>query len=126
MPSFCLSATVKWTPYSSKQFAVRPKTSQSQHIIICFLVDQEKIWFEVTLTISHPVTSEMMIFVIIRQRLVCIRSSNTFSSKPSMFFACFGVALTRLKSFLKAEERSIDRIDICHQFVNTCEFLALA
>ncbi|SVC55292.1 uncharacterized protein METZ01_LOCUS308146, partial [marine metagenome] len=56
---------------SSKQFAVRPKTSQSQHIIICFLVDQEKIWFEVTLTISHPVTSEMMIFVIIRQRLVC-------------------------------------------------------
>jgi hypothetical protein len=68
--SFCLNATVKWTPYSSKQFAVRPKTSQSQHIIICFLVDQEKIWFEVTLTISHPVTSEMMFFVIIRQRLV--------------------------------------------------------
>ena len=101
------------------------KTSQPQGDSIDFSIDQQQIGFDMTLAIAAPITAQVMIPVMRSKWLVLDQQHQDIRQVRLRVALCFPL-ISRLKSFLKAEERSIVRIQVCHQRIDGRKPLSLS
>ena len=61
---------------SSEKFTVRTHASQSKRVGICCAVNQQQVWFDVTLTIAYPSSTQRVISAWFRQCMVFQQQSQ--------------------------------------------------